>query len=352
VASLGLLAIGAARRLAPPFGLAATGLVAFEEGGDLVATMPDGTGLRTLVTGPGVHWGLIWSHRGDSFAYWSTASTTVNLQAAPASLWVSNWDGSNQHRLTKDPVLGVNDFFPNVSWSPDDQQLAFSNAGVLDLVNSDGTGLHPIGHSGRTRIGPVWSPNGSLIAYTAKPLGDPYNNQSLWVIAPDGTGDQEVIPSEGGAEIGSNLNPTWSPDSRSLLTHTGGGSDPNPISIARRNDAGAWSPYQHLVSSPEQNYLPAWSTTGTRFTFLREVPGTPDYVVMVADADGSNVRQLSTHHVTLTTPCWSPDDRFIRAEGAGADRTIVLFPLDGSPEHEIPARAGVSAGCYLQRLAP
>ena len=352
VASLVLVAGAARKQYAPPFGLAAPGLVAFEEGGDIVATMPDGTNLRTLVTGPGMHWGLIWSHRGDRFAYWSTTSTTADLQAAPASLWVSDSDGSHQHRLTKDPVLGVNDFFPSVSWSPDDQQLAFSNAGVLDLVNADGTGLHPIGTGVDTRNGPVWSPDGSLIAYTAQPLGDPDHNQSLWVIAPDGTGDQEVIPSEGPAEIGSNLNPSWSPDSRSLLAHTGGGSAPNPISIARRNAAGAWSPYQHLVSSPEQNFLPAWSTTGTRFTFLREVPGTPDYVVMVADADGSTVRQLSTHHVTLTTPCWSPDDRFIRAEGSGADRTIVLFPLDGSPELDIPALTGVSAGCYLQRLAP
>jgi Tol biopolymer transport system component len=353
-AGLALLA-GSARlhQLAPPFGLARTGLVAFEQNGDIVATLPDGSGLRPLVTGPGIQWGPIWSHRGDRFAYWSS----TDLMVDPASLWVADSDGSNQRPLTSDSVQGVDDFFPTVSWSPDDQQLAFTNAGDLDRVNADGTGLRTIAAGGgRRRIGPVWSPDGSLIAYTSQPLGDPAHDQSVWVIAPDGRGDQEVIPSEGSQEIGSNLNPSWSPDSRSLITHTGGAADPNPISIARRNPVGAWSPSQHLVSSPEQNFLPAWSTTGTQFTFLREIIGTPDFSLMAADADGSNVRQLSPRHLSLTTPCWSPDDRFIRVEAAApdrnADRTFLLIPLDGSPPVEIHALDGVTAGCNPQRLAP
>ena len=63
---------------------------------------------------------------------------------------------------------------------------------------------------------------------------------------------------------------------------------------------------------------------------------------MVADADGSNVRPVSDRHVTLATPCWSPDDRFIRAEGveSGGNRTVVLLPLDGSPPVDIPALGG------------
>ena len=70
---------------------------------------------------------------------------------------------------------------------------------------------------------------------------------------------------------------------------------------------------------------------------------------MVADADGSNVQQLSDRHVGLATPCWSPDDRFIRAAGDG---TVVLFPLDGSAPVVIPTGDGASSGCYMQRLAP
>ena len=169
VAGLVLVAGAASRKLAPPFGLAEPGLVAFVSGDDIVATMPDGTGRRALVTGDGVQWGLIWSHRGDRFAFWSAPTTDD-----PASLWVADRDGSNQHRITAEPVSGVADLLPNVSWSPDDRQLAFANdPGVLYVVNADGTDLHPVGHQTHTRGGPVWSPDGSLIAYTGQPLTIP-----------------------------------------------------------------------------------------------------------------------------------------------------------------------------------
>ena len=46
----------------------------------------------------------------------------------------------------------------------------------------------------------LWSPDGTLIAYTGQPLDDPYSQAFSWVIAPDGTGDKEVILAEGGYE--------------------------------------------------------------------------------------------------------------------------------------------------------
>ena len=130
-----------------------------------------------------------------------------------------------------------------MSWSPDDRRLAFSSdAGDLYVVNADGSDLHRIGDATHQRIGPVWSPDGTLIAYTGQPLGDPSSQTSSWVIAPDGTGDTEVIPAEGGWEI-ANVNPSWSPDGRSLLVHTGGSSEGADvdISIAQRGADGTWS---------------------------------------------------------------------------------------------------------------
>ena len=347
VAGLVLVAGAASRKLAPPFGLAEPGLVAFVSGDDIVATMPDGTSRRALVTGDGVQWGLEWSRRGDRFSYWSAPTTDD-----PASLWVADRDGSNQHRITAEPVSGVPDLLPDVSWSPDDRQLAFSNAGVLYVANADGTGLHPVGDQTHARGGPVWSPDGSLIAYTGQPLNDPDFNTSLWAITPDGLTDTLVIPAEGGTEIGANSNPSWSPDSRSLLTHTGDGISPTSISIARRDAAGEWSNAHIVEGGPTGNYLPAWSTTGLQFTFLRYVDGSDpeEFVVMVADADAKNVHSLSDRHVWLSTPCWSPNDRFVRA---AADGTVVLFPLDGSAPVDIARLGDVpSAGCYVQRRAP
>ena len=88
-----------------------------------------------------MQWGLIWSHRGDRFAYWSATPAKTD----PASLWVAVRDGSNPHLVAGDLTSEQADVFPGISWSPDDQQLAFADASVLYVVNADGTGLHPIG---------------------------------------------------------------------------------------------------------------------------------------------------------------------------------------------------------------
>ena len=60
-------------------------------------------------------------------------------------------------------------------------------------------------------------------------------------------------------------------------------------------------------------------------------------------------------HEGASAQCWSPDDRFIRAAAPGepgADRTILLIPLDGTLVVEISTPGEASKGtCQMQRLA-
>jgi hypothetical protein len=348
-----LAVAGGQRRLPAPFGLAATGLVAFESGGDIVVANPDGSGRRPLVATQGTQWSPIFSRRGDRIAYWSAPQTDH-----PASLYVADADGSDAHLVTGEQTFLVTDALPSMSWSADDRQLAFSaDPGVLYVLNADGTDLHPVGTPDRKRNGPVWSPDGTRIAYTRQPLGDPYDLNSSGVIKTDGQ-DDEVIPAGGGWEI-ANVNPSWSPDGRSFLVHTEGfyqGADTD-ISIAERDAAGKWS-HRKIVDGPTWDFHPSWSNSGTHFSFIRLVEGSnPEKLeLMVADADGSNVRPVSSVEIGFAAQCWAPDDRFIRAAApvdTGADRTILLIPLDGAPPVEIPTPGDASKGvCQTQRLAP
>ena len=348
VASLALVAGAIRRQYAPAFGLAETGLVAFANGDDIVATKPDGTP-SPLITGDGCMGPHLVAPRRPFRLLVRRAGETD-----PASLW---W---RSRRLEPTPRRRRSDLrtgrrVSRISWSPDDQQLAFADAGVLYVVNADGTGLH--GHHDPTNEAPRLVAGRLADRLLGATAHDAYNTTSLWVITPDGLTDQLVIPAEGGNEIGVNTNPSWSPDARSLLAHTGGDNytTPNSISIASRDAAGTWS-HSHIVQGSTWNYLPAWSTTGTQFTFLRAVDGTDgDYLVMVANADGTNIRSLSTRHVALATPCWTPDDLFIRAASLvnGTDPKTTLLPLDGTEPVDIPWLGdGQSAGCYPQRLAP
>jgi Tol biopolymer transport system component len=343
---------GGQRRLPAPFGLAAAGLISFESEGDLFVAAPNGTGRQPLVTGAGAQWGLVWSRRGDRIAFWSAPTT-----ADPASLWVADGDGSNARNLTGPQTFVVATQLPAVTWSPDDQRLAFSteDRGVLYVVNGDGTDLRSIGDESHERHDPSWSPDGTLIAYRGHPRGQIYTTSS-WVITPDGRTDVQVIAPMGTQEF-NNVNPSWSLDGRSIIVHTGGAGN-NDISEARRDANDVWSD-RVLIGGPTQDFHPSWSNAGTQFSFIRVMsePGVqPESMALwVADADGSNAHQVSTVPITFAAQCWSPDDRFIRAFALGdapSERTLLLIPVDGSPVVEIPAPGEASKGtCSTQRLA-
>ena len=359
---IALAVAGGQKRLPAPFGLAATGLLAFESEGDILVANADGSGRRPIIATPGAQWSATFSRRGDRIAYWSAPKL-----GDQGSLFVADADGSNVRLVTGEAAYVVSDnvsgtggnfrhALPSISWSPDDRRLAFaSDAGDLYVAGTDGSDLRLIGDNSHERHEPAWSPDGTLIAYRGRPYNDPYTTMSTWVIAPDGTADEEVIPAAGGQEI-DHVNPSWSPDARSIIVHSG--LYDIDIVEARREANGAWS-NRVLIGGPTGDFHPSWSNSGTQFSFIRIVSATgvqPEVLaLMVSNADGSNVRRVSTATPRFAAQCWSPDDRFIRVFAPTEDpaqRTMLLIPLDGSAIVEIPAPGEASMGtCSTQRLA-
>jgi eukaryotic-like serine/threonine-protein kinase len=79
---------------------------------------------------------------------------------------------------------------------------------------------------------------------------------------------------------------------------------------------------------------------GKQFAFVRGMPDTGDSAIMVAAADGTNVRQLSTRkrplEFTLQGAAWSPDGTAIAATGANAGtlfgQIVIVKVADGSEQ--------------------
>jgi Tol biopolymer transport system component len=107
------------------------------------------------------------------------------------------------------------------SWSPDDQQIAFSGTrgGITDLfiVNADGTNLRAMTNDLYGDLQPNWSPDGKYIAFATDrgPATDFSRLQiAKWQIALLNveTGKIAVLPGQAGL----NINPVWSPDGKSV----------------------------------------------------------------------------------------------------------------------------------------
>jgi len=160
-------------------------------------------------------------------------------------------DGSDLTPLTENPITDLQHVMP--VWSPDGSRVAFASgfAGERDIEVVD------VGTAARTRLttapgddqDPSWSPDGSKIAFGSERGGD----FEIYVMNPDGSGVEQVTDNE----VDDN-NPAWSPD-------------------------------------------------GTRFAFERSAPSTsgesvPD--IFVSDVDGEGAVNLTN---TLGMPEHQPD---------------------------------------------
>ena len=98
-----------------------------------------------------------------------------------------------------------------------------------------------------------------------------------------------------------NITPVWSADGRAIA-----------YTSYRRGfpDVFVSFIYEGRLETPaagtadRQNWLPAWSPDGTRIAFTSNRDGNPELYVM--DADGGNVRRLTSNPAIDTTPTWSP----------------------------------------------
>jgi Tol biopolymer transport system component len=78
----------------------------------------------------------------------------------------------------------------------------------LYVVADDGTGLKRLTDSPAYEVSPVWSPDGSRIAYASNEEG----NWNVYTIRPDGTDRQRVTKGDGGGYA-----PSWSWDGKEIL---------------------------------------------------------------------------------------------------------------------------------------
>ena len=164
-------------------------------------------------------------------------------------------------------------------------RIAFDNHDDVWAIDADGKDLTRLTHSPGPDFDPSWSPDGMRIAFRSERSGE----SEIWVMNADGTRQRRLA---------AGLSPAWSPDG-SLIAFSGRAG----LSMIRPDGTGL-----RVLAHTEGGEYPSWSPDGSRIAFNSNLTG--DHVMHVAQADGSNVVDLSRAGEGWQVD-WSPNGRFI-----------------------------------------
>jgi Tol biopolymer transport system component len=256
------------------------------------------------------------------------------------NIWAVKSDGTSMTPLTKITAFRADS--PTCVWSPDGSRIAFPSARALDgsdaantnnsdniwVMKSDGTGATPL-----TRLtalnarsfDPVWSPDGSKIAFESSRALDGSNAEgtdNIWVVNADGTGAAPLtkltIPIF-------NSRPVWSPDgskiafesSRALDGSNAANTNQTENIWVMKSDGTGATPLTKLTAARVFSFLPLWSPDGGKIAFPsdRALDGsdaantnqTENIWVMKSDGTGATpLTKLTAAHADSFSPGWKP----------------------------------------------
>jgi len=170
---------------------------------------PDGSGQKSLTDTEGFFAG--WSPDGKKVLFLSTMG--ADNEEERLELRVVGADGSGEKPLLELPGENPQGF---PVWSPDGTRIAFTadrgGKDVIYVMNADGSDVTPVtsgaGEGCDGLYGTSWSPDGQQLAF-ARGCWD--GDAEVWVVNADGTGERHLAGTAGARPTQAALNPVWSP---------------------------------------------------------------------------------------------------------------------------------------------
>ena len=338
---------GSQHPLPAPFGIARNGLVAYAEGGDIYVGDP-ATGRSTaIVTGPENDVNPRWSRDGTRVAF----ERRADANSYSGVVYVARPGRSDLIRVTPDSLLGITSY----DFSPDGKQLLISadQTGIpsLFIAATDGSGIRQL-KIGMAATNAAWRPpNGSEILFTDFDNGDPSGGSGAIHLVSSLGGDVRTIVSDERSAGIYRGQPMWSPDGSLLAYGEWCSSDCSTGKALASNIGNTVQTYivkadgsvDHVLPSPAGQWQApeSWSNDGTKVLVIRgpEVnsAGTarPAVVPVHGSAVGVEIPYPPGVGADPTLAwAWAPDDTSILGTPTGASGIVLgqvlLDPVKGT----------------------
>ena len=191
-----------------------------------------------------------------------------------------------------------------VDWSPDGNWIVFGdrvngNSEIL-RIRPDGSGLENLTNEASTDTAASISPDGSRIVFLSD-RGQPAGQQ-LNIMNMNGSDVHPVTPSKGWEG-----DPTWSPDGTIVFVCDREDSPGNLLDLCEINTDGTGE--RRILFHPSHDGQPTVSPDGKRIVFATRVDGNIE--LYIVNRDGSERRRLTRDPADDLWPRWSPDGQTI-----------------------------------------
>ena len=216
--------------------------------------------------------------------------------------------------------------------------LAFDTSSHIGLLNADGTGLTMLTSGPEVDRYPIWSPDGTRIAFVAS------RDLSLGLVVMDADGRHRITLADqvhraGGlhasVSFGSFVPMTWSPDSQRIAFAGDFGDGPHLyVSPADRPAPERIGPADLDATAP------SWSPDGTLIAFRHAEDADHPQAVWLIRPDGGGLHKLSHSPMVIDVfpgAAWAPDGKRLAflAEGMSHSNDVYVINADGTDQRDV-----------------